>query len=153
MDDKAGVRSAVHPMLVMVPLGLAITAVLFDGLGLVTGSMRCLELSAYLVVAAFVFGVGAAVYRRADRKRAPSGVFGSPVRTALGGASLVLLGMSALLRLSSPTMPGLLPVLASLVATAVLLKLAPRLEATDVHKGRTVPGPRPSVLRRAQGSR
>lgn len=94
----------VHPMLIVFPLGLLATAVIFDILYLVTERAGFQISAAYTIAAGVIGGLVAAVFGLMDWRAIPSGTRAKRVGAAhgLGNVVVVLLfGVSWLLRLSA----------------------------------------------------
>ncbi|NKE62407.1 DUF2231 domain-containing protein [Lentzea sp. PSKA42] len=92
---------AVHPMLIVFPLGLLTTAVVFDVLHLVTDRPGFPVAAAYVIAAGVIGGVAAAVFGLVDWLAIPAGTRARRVGTlhGLGNAVvLVLFAVSWLLR-------------------------------------------------------
>ncbi len=99
---------AVHPMLIVFPLGLLITAVVFDVIYLVTDGTRWAEVAYYLVGAGVVGGLAAAVPGWIDWVAIPSGTRAKRVGLLHGVGNVVLLVLFALswfLRRPNPSLP------------------------------------------------
>ena len=109
---------AVHPMLIVFPLGLLITAVVFDIIYLVTDGTRWAEIAYYLVGAGVVGGLAAAVPGWIDWLAIPSGTRAKRVGLLHGVGNVVLLVLFALswfLRRPNPSLPPTEAIVAGLV--------------------------------------
>jgi uncharacterized membrane protein len=105
MDSKAkAFGHAIHPMLIVFPLGLLTTAVVFDILYLITDRAGFPIASGYAMAAGLIGGLIAAVFGLVDWLAIPSGTRAKRVGTlhGLGNAVVVILfGLSWLLRYRS----------------------------------------------------
>ncbi len=80
---------SIHPMLVVFPLGLLATAVIFDILYLITDRTGYQIAAAYTIAAGVIGGVVAALFGLADLSGVPSGSRAKRVGVAHGGLNLV----------------------------------------------------------------
>ncbi|MEV4757250.1 DUF2231 domain-containing protein [Micromonospora sp. NPDC049559] len=95
---------AIHPMLIVFPLGLLATAVIFDILYLITDRTGFQVSAAYTIAAGVIGGLVAALFGAIDLRAIPSGTRAKRVGTVhgLGNVIVVLLfGVSWLLRLNA----------------------------------------------------
>ena len=110
----------IHQMLIVFPLGLLATAVIFDVIYLVTDNGRWTEIAYYMIAAGIVGGLAAAVFGLIDWTGIPSGTRAKRVGAlhGLGNVAVVLLfGLSWLIRGDAPQAPeGLALVLSFLGA-------------------------------------
>ena len=98
----------IHQMLIVFPLGLLGTAVIFDVIGLVTGNSQWALMSYYLIAAGVISGLIAAVFGAVDYFAIPRGTRARYVGTlhGVGNVAVVaLFGASWLLRRPSPASP------------------------------------------------
>src|ERR687890_117114 len=96
---------AIHPMLIVFPLGLLSTAVLFDVLYLITGEEQLAVFSFWAILAGVVGGLAAAVFGLIDWLAIPRDTRARQVGLMHGGGNLVivvLFAVSWLLRLDDP---------------------------------------------------
>ncbi|HEU5169847.1 MAG TPA: DUF2231 domain-containing protein [Gemmatimonadales bacterium] len=125
MDGRARLFGhAVHPMLIVFPLGLLGTAVIFDVIGLVTGELRWYEVGYYMMAAGIVGGVVAALFGWIDWAAIPGRTRARRVGLAHGVgnvAVLALFGLSWLLRRENPAPPPTEAVVASLAGLGLAL--------------------------------
>ena len=124
MESRAKIAGhPVHPMLIGFPLGLLVTAVLFDLIHLVTGGPRWTEVAFYMIGAGIIGGIAAAVPGWIDWLAIPRGTRAKRVGLAHGVGNMVVLALfvlSWLLRRPQPAEPPTESVVAAL-AGAVLL--------------------------------
>jgi uncharacterized membrane protein len=85
----------VHPMLVVFPLGLLSTAVIFDGVGRVTGSDLWLTMAFYLIGAGLIGGVLAALFGVLDWVGLPRATRAWRIGLLHGAGNVVVLGLFA----------------------------------------------------------
>lgn len=98
------VGHGIHPMLIVFPLGLLATAVIFDILYLITGRAGFQISAAYTIATGVIGGVVAAVFGLIDWRAIPSGTRAKRVGAAhgLGNAAVLLLfAVSWLLRVGA----------------------------------------------------
>lgn len=114
----------VHPMLIVFPLGLLATAVIFDVIRLITGSAG-LGVSAYYMIAAGVIsGVVAAVFGLIDWLAIPARTRAKTVgawHAITNVAVLLLFAVSWWLRRDDPANPALPAFLIALVGAGLAL--------------------------------
>lgn len=106
----------VHPMLVVFPLGLLGTAVVFDVIRLITGSGYWSELAFWMIAAGVLSGLLAAPFGTIDWLAIPSGTRASRIGFLHGIGNVVVLMVFALswwLRRDMPGVPGTLALAAS----------------------------------------
>ena len=98
----------VHPMLIVFPLGLLYTAVVFDIIYLVTSAVRWTEVAYYLIGAGLVGGIAAAVPGWVDWVAIPARTRAKRVGLVHGVGNVIVLGIFALswmLRRPDPSQP------------------------------------------------
>ncbi|MFC4855786.1 DUF2231 domain-containing protein [Actinophytocola glycyrrhizae] len=117
---------AIHPILIVLPLGLLVTAVVFDALFLATGSANFAVSGAYTTVAGVVGGLFAALFGWVDWFAIPARTRAKRIGLLHGVGNVVVLALFAvgwLLRLDSttwePSVTSFLITLAGLVLAAV----------------------------------
>ncbi|HZF38363.1 MAG TPA: DUF2231 domain-containing protein [Blastocatellia bacterium] len=116
---------AVHPILIVFPLGLFATAVVFDAIGWATGNGKWLEASFRIIAAGIIGGMISALFGLIDFQAIPWSTRAKRIGIwhGLGNVAVILLfGASWLTRWTRPSDPGALPVMLSL--TGALLMLA-----------------------------
>lgn len=118
----------VHPMLIVFPLGLLSTAVLFDVLYVATGNTDLATFSYWAMAAGLVGGLLAALFGLIDWLAIPDDTRAKRVGLAHGLGNLVvvaLFGASFWLRLDNPHyLPDILPMVAGLVGAGLALVTA-----------------------------
>jgi uncharacterized membrane protein len=114
---------AIHPMLIVFPLGLLATAVVFDVLYLVTDRPGFPVAAAYAIAAGVVGGLAAAVFGLVDWLAIPAGSRAKRVGAVHGGGNVVVVGLFAaswLLRMSAGDWePGAAALVCSFVGVAL----------------------------------
>ena len=116
----------VHPMLIVFPLGLLSTAVVFDLLYLFTGNDELAIFSFWAIAAGVVGGLAAALFGLWDWLAIPAGTRAKSVGRLHGGGNVVVIGLFAaswLLRLDDPAyLPeSILPLVLGLLGAALAL--------------------------------
>src|SRR5204862_6896762 len=86
---------AVHPMLIVFPLGLLSTAVVFDILWLITRRVGFLVAASYAIAAGVIGGLLAAVFGLADWLAIPAGTRAKRVGLLHGGGNVVVVVLFA----------------------------------------------------------
>lgn len=115
---------AIHPIMIVFPLGLLATAVVFDAVGWMTGDGKWLGISFWMIAAGIIGGLAAAVFGLIDWMAIPSDTRAKAIGMwhGLGNVGVLLLfGVSWLLRWPDPSSPGTLPVMISLAGAALML--------------------------------
>jgi uncharacterized membrane protein len=115
----------VHPMLIVFPLGLLATAVVFDVLYVVTGNGDLATFSFWALAAGLVGGLAAALFGLADWLGIPDGTRAKRIGAMHGVGNLVVVGLFALsflLRTSSAQyLPDTMPLIFGLLGAAIAL--------------------------------
>lgn len=115
----------VHPMLIVFPLGLLATAVIFDVLYVITANEDLAVFSFWAIAAGIVGGLAAAVFGLIDWLAIPGGTRARSIGLIHGGGNVViviLFALSWLLRLDDPAfLPNLLPLILGLVGAGLAL--------------------------------
>ena len=118
----------VHPMLIVFPLGLLSTAVLFDVAYLTTKEEQLAVFSFWAVAAGVVGGLAAAVFGLIDWLAIPRGTRAKSIGLTHGAGNVVivvLFAVSWLLRLDDAAfLPDLLPFVLGVVGAALALLTA-----------------------------
>jgi uncharacterized membrane protein len=92
MDSKAKfLGHPVHPMLIVFPLGLLATAVIFDIIALSTGAGYLFNVSFWMIVAGIVGGVVSALFGLIDWLVIPGGTRAKSIGAWHGGLNAVVL--------------------------------------------------------------
>jgi uncharacterized membrane protein len=115
---------AMHPMLIVFPLGLLSTAVVFDVVSLVTGEARWHQVAYYMIAAGVIGGLAAALTGWIDWAAVPSKTRAKRVGLVHGIGNvivLVLFAMSWLLRRDAPGPPPTEAVVASVIGLGIAL--------------------------------
>ena len=101
----------IHQMLIVFPLGLLATAVIFDVIRLITGNPRWAEIAYWLIAAGIIGGLAAAPFGLIDWLGIPSGTRAKRIGLLHGAGNLVVVLLfvgSWLLRRNDLTAPDLL---------------------------------------------
>ena len=118
----------VHPMLIVFPLGLLSTAVIFDVLYLITGNEGLATFSFWAIAAGVVGGLVAAIFGLWDWLAVPSGTRAKAVGAWHGGGNVIVVALFAvswLLRVDAPAyQPNLLPFVVALAGAGLSLLTA-----------------------------
>jgi uncharacterized membrane protein len=94
MESKAKIAGhQVHPMLIVFPLGLLATAVVFDVIFLISGYSRWTEIAYYLIGAGLIGGLLAALFGWIDWWSIPSGTRAKRVGLVHGLGNVVVLAL------------------------------------------------------------
>jgi|SRR5215468_3260273 len=125
MESRAKIFGhAIHPILIVFPLGLLATSIVFDAIGLATGNGRWLEISFWMIAAGIIGGLAAALFGLIDWLAIPSGTRAKAIGLwhGLGNVVVMLLFVASwLLRYPDPRNPGAFPVMLSLVGVLLAL--------------------------------
>ena len=114
----------IHQMLIVFPLGLLATAVIFDVIHLVTSTPRWAEIAYWVIAAGIIGGLAAAPFGLIDWLGIPAGTRAKRVGLLHGGGNLVVVLLFAgswLLRRDTPTAPETLALLLSFVGVGLAL--------------------------------
>ncbi len=114
----------VHPMLIVFPLGLESTAVVFDLLYLVTGNEDLAIFSFWAIAAGVIGGLAAAVFGTWDYLAIPKGTRAKRIGVVHGGGNVVvtaLFAISWLMRREDPTFlpDNAIPLIVGLIAAGI----------------------------------
>ena len=110
---------AIHPILIVYPLGLLSAAVIFDIIYLATGNPTWTTVSFWMIAAGIVGGLLAAVFGLIDYLGIPSGTRAASIGLLHGLTNLcvvILFIASWLLRWNSPEVPSTLALALSFIA-------------------------------------
>jgi uncharacterized membrane protein len=114
----------IHQMLIVFPLGLLATAVIFDVIGLVSGNSRWTDMAFYLIGTGIVTGLIAAIFGAIDYFAIPDGTRAKRVGTlhGVGNVVVVLLFLGSwFLRWDNTAAPGTLAYLLSFAGAGLSL--------------------------------
>jgi uncharacterized membrane protein len=114
----------VHPVLVAFPLGLLLTALLFDLWGWWSANLFWSDLAFYVIVAGVIGGFLAAPFGLVDWLAIPRGTRAKAIGAWHGGGNVValaLFSLSAWLRLGQPAAVGGWPLLVAMLGAGVVL--------------------------------
>jgi uncharacterized membrane protein len=115
---------AIHPVLIVFPLGLLATSFIFDIIHLLTGNGFWSDLAFWLIAAGVIGGLLAALFGLIDWLAIPANTRAKGVGLWHGGGNVVvvlLFVVSWLLRLPAPRNPGPLPFILSLLGVGLAL--------------------------------
>lgn len=118
---------AVHPMLIVFPLGLLATASIFDGIRAATGDREWSEVAHYMIGAGVVSGLVAAVPGTVDYFAIPQQTRARRIGLWHGLGNVVITGLfgaSWLLRRKRPGRPGTTALALSTTGTVLALATA-----------------------------
>jgi uncharacterized membrane protein len=125
MDSKAKLAGhAIHPMLIVFPLGLLATSFFFDLIHLATGGERWGYAAFYMIAAGIVGALLSAVFGLVDWLAIPRGTRARRVGALHGVGNLVVVGLFILswaMRYADPARPGGAPVVVSLLGVLLAL--------------------------------
>ena len=100
---------AIHPILIVYPLGLLSTAVIFDVIYLITANPTWTTISFWMIAAGIIGGLMAAVFGLIDYLNIPAGTRASRIGLLHGLVNLCVMTLFAaswLLRRNSPEIPS-----------------------------------------------
>ena len=125
MESKAKIFGhAIHPIMIVFPLGLLATAVIFDIIYLVTANHTWPIVSFWMIVAGIIGGLLAALFGFIDYFYIPSGTRAKRIATyhlRIMIAAMVLFVVSLVWRWSVPDTPATLALLFSFAGVLVAL--------------------------------
>lgn len=117
MESKAKLFGhAIHPILIVFPLGLLSTAVVFDILYLFTHNGRWADISFWMIAAGIIGGLAAALFGLIDLLAIPAGTRAQSVGLWRGAGNVIvviLFGVSWLLRRDAPNNPEITSIVLS----------------------------------------
>src|SRR3982750_1528088 len=114
----------VHPMLIVFPLGLLATAVIFDSIALATGDGAWSGMAFYLIAVGVIGGLLAAVFGLIDWLAIPAGTRAKAIGLWHGAGNLIGVARFAaswFLRRGAPNAPGARPLALAVAGVAVAL--------------------------------
>jgi uncharacterized membrane protein len=115
---------AAHPILIVFPLGLLATAVIFDAISILTGAGGWSEIAFWMIAAGIIGGVAAAIFGLIDWLAIPSDTRAKAIGLWHGLGNLVVIGLfivSWLLRAPAPADPGALAYVLSFAGAGLAL--------------------------------
>lgn len=115
---------AVHPMLIVFPLGLLATSFVFDVLRQATGATGFATASYYMIPAGVIGGLAAAVFGLVDWLAIPEQTRARWIGAVHGIGNVIVTGLfilSWLLRRGDPLRPGTGPIVLSLIGVLLAL--------------------------------
>jgi len=118
---------AIHPMLIVVPLGVLSTSFVFDLIRLITSRPGFSEIAFWNIAVGVIGGLLAALFGLIDWLAIPGGTRARSVGLwhGLGNVAVVgLFALSWLMRLGHASEPGTFPVILSLIAVLLALVTA-----------------------------
>ena len=114
----------IHQMLIVFPLGLLATGVIFDVIHLVTGGPRWAEVAYWMITAGIIGGLAAAPFGFADWLGIPGGTRAKRIGLLHGGGNLIvvfLFAASWVLRRDNPTVPETLALIPSFLGAGLAM--------------------------------
>jgi uncharacterized membrane protein len=125
MESKAQfLGHPLHPMLIVFPLGLLATAVIFDAIYLLTGTVTMAIVAYWMIVAGIVGGLVAAPFGLIDWLAIPAGTRAKSIGMIHGLGNVIVLLLFAgswLLRRDAPEIPGTLAYILSFAGAGLAL--------------------------------
>jgi uncharacterized membrane protein len=125
MESKAKIFGhAIHPILIVYPLGLLSAAVVFDVIYLITGNPTWTTVSFWMIAAGIVGGLLAAVFGLIDYLNIPSGTRAARIGLLHGLTNvfvMILFVASWLMRRNSPEVPSTAAFALSFIGVAAAL--------------------------------
>ena len=125
MESKAKIFGhAIHPILIVFPLGLLGTAAIFDALYLYSLNTTWSTVSFWMLVAGLIGGLVAAVFGLIDFLNIPNGTRAKDIglyHALVNVGALILFGLGLFLRWNTPTTPVTQAVICSFAGLALAL--------------------------------
>jgi uncharacterized membrane protein len=125
MESKAKLFGhAIHPILIVFPLGLLGTAAIFDALYLITSNRTLPIASFWMLVAGIIGAVVAALFGFIDWSNIPNGTRAKSIglyHSVLMEITLILFAVGLYLRWSTPETPATIATICSFVGLAFAL--------------------------------
>jgi len=116
---------SIHQMLIVFPLGLLATSVVFDLVHLATGNGRWADIAFWMIASGVIGGVVAALFGIIDFLAIPRGTRAKRIGLLHGAGNFIVTGLFAvswLLRnAGNPMDPGTLPIVLSIAAAGLAL--------------------------------
>ncbi|HEU4726731.1 MAG TPA: DUF2231 domain-containing protein [Kofleriaceae bacterium] len=123
MNSKARLFGhPIHQMLIVFPLGLLATSLVFDIVYQVTGNARWADVAFVMIASGIIGGLVAAVFGLIDWLAIPGGTRAKRIGAmhGLGNVGVVaLFAISWLLRYADPVAPGMVPLVLSIAGVVV----------------------------------
>lgn len=117
----------IHPMLIVFPLGLLATAVIFDIIHLISGDLKWTEAAFYMIGAGVIGGLAAALFGWIDWLGIPGGTRAKRIGLWHGAGNVLVLGLFAVswvLRRDTPGDPPTEAIVAGLAGVALTVVTA-----------------------------
>jgi uncharacterized membrane protein len=117
----------IHPMLIVLPLGLLGMSVIFDIIYLITNDPVWTFVAFYMIGAGVIGGLLAAIFGLLDYLAIPASTRAKSVGMMHGGGNVVVVALFAVswwLRHDSPANPGITPIILSIVGVLISLSTA-----------------------------
>ena len=114
----------IHPMLIVFPLGLLATSVVFDIIYLATNNGRWADIAYWMIAAGVIGGLAAAVFGWIDWLAIPNSTRAKAIGLWHGAGNVLVVGLFAaswLLRRGAPDEPGITPFVLSLLGVGLAL--------------------------------
>lgn len=111
----------IHQMLVVLPLGLFIGAVVFDGLYVWTGSTAFATVGYFNIIGGIVSGLAAAVFGLIDWLAIPSGTRAKRIGLMHGASNVVVVALFAYVWFTRSTIADVAPTTAVFAIEAIAL--------------------------------
>jgi uncharacterized membrane protein len=111
-------------MLIVFPLGLLATSLVFDIVHIATGSARFAEISFFMIISGIIGGLLAAVFGLVDWLAIPQGTRAKRIGALHGIGNVVVTGLfvvSWLVRYDTPTAPSALAIVLSVAGVGLAL--------------------------------
>jgi uncharacterized membrane protein len=125
MESKTKIAGhAIHPMLIVFPLGLLAMAVIFDVITIATTISKFSEAAFYMISAGVFSGLLAAIFGIIDWVAIPQGTRAKRVATwhGIGNVFVMLLfSLSCLLRWDNPGQPSIIALMLSFAGAGVTM--------------------------------
>jgi uncharacterized membrane protein len=124
MESKAKLLGhPIHPMLIVLPLGLFIAAVVFDALSLWRGSSTSATVAYWNIAGGIIGGLLAAVFGLIDWLAIPGGTRAKKIGLLHGGSNVVVVGIFAVVWLMRGNTAGAAPTTSLFLLELVALAL------------------------------
>jgi uncharacterized membrane protein len=125
MDSRAkAFGHAIHPILIVFPLGLLSTAAIFDALYLITDNRTWPIVSFWMIVAGIIGGLVAALFGLIDYLNIPNGTRAKRIglyHALVNVCAIVLFALGLFLRWDTPVTPATIALVCSFAGFAVAM--------------------------------